>query len=179
MANQRIFIIDNREFPDPDAAQPYGPFTMTPEDVRQYYAAYFAELSNAETKESKRPDPAALARLKAAGKTDAEAEAAVKTEEHGMQDIFEFKKRVGTKGEGPNPERAHYVASGPVTCPKCGKKVCFLGHFEGNPMCNDCVETELRLTYVQMEAKGYIKITKTGVIITELGMDVWRQASGI
>lgn len=171
MANQRIFIIDNREFSDPDAAQPYGPFTMTPEDVRQYYAAYFAELSNAETKESKRPDPAVLARLKATGMTDEAAATAAKAEEHGMQDIFEFKKRVGTKGND-------LVASGPVTCPKCGKKVCFLGHFEDKLMCNDCVETELRLALVDMEAKGFVQITKKGVIITERGMQAWREVGG-
>jgi len=59
----RIFVYDNREFPDPDP-------NMSPEEVRQSMTNFFPELANAETQQSKRGD----------------------------DDIFEFKKRVGTKG---------------------------------------------------------------------------------
>ena len=43
---------------------------MSPEEVRQFMTSFYTELANAETKQSKRGD----------------------------DDIFEFKKRVGTKG---------------------------------------------------------------------------------
>jgi len=59
----RIFVYDNREFPDPDP-------NMSPEEVRQSMTNFFPELANADTQQSKRGD----------------------------DDIFEFKKRVGTKG---------------------------------------------------------------------------------
>lgn len=59
----RIFVYDGREFPDPDP-------NLKVDEVRQNMANFFPELSNAETKESKR----------------------------GEDTIFEFKKRVGTKG---------------------------------------------------------------------------------
>jgi len=59
----RVFVYNNREFPDPDP-------NMTPDEVRQSMVHFFPELANAETKESKR----------------------------GEDDIFEFQKRVGTKG---------------------------------------------------------------------------------
>lgn len=60
---KRIFIYDNREFPDPDPA-------LKVDDVRQYFASFFPELSNAETKQVKRGD----------------------------DDVISFNKRVGTKG---------------------------------------------------------------------------------
>jgi len=59
----RIIAYDGREFPDPDPK-------MSVDEVRQYLANFFPELSNAETKESKR----------------------------GEDTIVEFKRRVGTKG---------------------------------------------------------------------------------
>jgi len=59
----RVFVYDNREFPDPDP-------NMSPDEVRQSMTNFFPELANAETKESKRDE----------------------------DDIFEFQKRVGTKG---------------------------------------------------------------------------------
>jgi PRTRC genetic system protein C len=59
----RIFVYDGQEYPDPDPA-------MTPEDIRRQYANYFPELSNAETKETKRGDDT----------------------------VFTWAKRVGTKG---------------------------------------------------------------------------------
>jgi PRTRC genetic system protein C len=67
----RVFVVDGREFPDPNPA-------WTIEEVRQHMAGYFPELSNAETKESKRPN---------------------KDNPAVMDDIIEFKKRVGTKGK--------------------------------------------------------------------------------
>lgn len=62
----RVFVYDGREFPDPDP-------NLKVDEVRQSMANFFPELSNAESKESKR----------------------------GEDTIIEFKKRVGTKGGGP------------------------------------------------------------------------------
>ena len=45
----RIFVYDNREFPDPDPA-------MSVEEVRQSMTSFFPELANADTKQSKRGD---------------------------------------------------------------------------------------------------------------------------
>jgi len=59
----RVFVYDGREFPDPDPK-------LKVDEVRQHFATFFPELSNAESKESKR----------------------------GEDTIIEFKKRVGTKG---------------------------------------------------------------------------------
>lgn len=59
----RVFVYDGREFPDPDP-------NLKVDEVRQYMATLLPELSNADTKESKR----------------------------GEDTIIEFKKRVGTKG---------------------------------------------------------------------------------
>ena len=67
----RVFVYDGREFPDPDP-------NLSPDEVRLSMANFFPELANAETKESERDS----------------------TTEPGQKDaIFEFKKRVGTKGE--------------------------------------------------------------------------------
>jgi len=62
--NVRIFVYDNREFPDPDP-------DLTVDEVRQHMSNFFPELSNAETKQSKR----------------------------GEDDVIEFKRRTGTKGD--------------------------------------------------------------------------------
>lgn len=43
----RIFVYDNREFPDPDP-------NMSHDEVRQSMVNFFPELANAETKTSKR-----------------------------------------------------------------------------------------------------------------------------
>ena len=43
----RVFIYDNREFPDPDPK-------LSVDEVRQYMSTFFPELSNAEVKQSKR-----------------------------------------------------------------------------------------------------------------------------
>jgi PRTRC genetic system protein C len=59
----RIFIYESREFPDPDPK-------LSIDEVRQNMTNFFPELSNADTKESKR----------------------------GEDQVVEFKKRVGTKG---------------------------------------------------------------------------------
>lgn len=59
----REFVYDGRSFPDPDP-------NLSVDQVRQSMAAFFPELANAETKQTKR----------------------------GEDDIVEFKKRVGTKG---------------------------------------------------------------------------------
>jgi PRTRC genetic system protein C len=59
----RIFIYDGKELPDPDPA-------LKVDEVRQSLTQYFPELSNAETKETKR----------------------------GEDQVFTFAKRVGTKG---------------------------------------------------------------------------------
>lgn len=59
----RIFIYEGKEFADPDA-------TMSTDDVRRMLTNAYPELSNAETKETKRGDDT----------------------------VFTFTKRVGTKG---------------------------------------------------------------------------------
>ena len=66
----RIFVYDNREFPDPDPK-------LKVDEVRQHMSNFFPELSNAESKESKRPS------VTTPGETDT---------------VIEFKKRVGVKG---------------------------------------------------------------------------------
>jgi len=76
---KRVFVYDGREIQDPDPK-------MTPDEVRQYYVQYYPELSNAEIKESKRKVPEATVN-------------GVVIPEH-QDDIYEFKKRVGTKGDG-------------------------------------------------------------------------------
>lgn len=43
----RIFLYDNRQFPDPDPK-------LSVEDVRRQFAEFFPELANAETREEKR-----------------------------------------------------------------------------------------------------------------------------
>ena len=60
----RKFIYDGREFPDPDPK-------LSVDEVRQTLAHLLPELSNAETRTSKR----------------------------GNDDVYEFKKRVGVKGD--------------------------------------------------------------------------------
>ena len=43
----RIFVYDNRQFPDPDSR-------LSVEEVRRQFAEFFPELANAETREEKR-----------------------------------------------------------------------------------------------------------------------------
>lgn len=59
----RIFVYNGTEYPDPDPK-------LTVDEVRRFMTTFFPELSNAETKESKR----------------------------GEDTIYELKRRVGTKG---------------------------------------------------------------------------------
>lgn len=66
----RIFVVDGREFPDPDPK-------LSVDEVRQYMTTYFPELSNAEVKESKRPSATVVGEV---------------------ENVIEFKRRVGTKG---------------------------------------------------------------------------------
>ena len=66
----RVFVYDNREFPDPDP-------NLKVDEVRQHMSNFFPELSNAETTESKRPS---------------------KTVAGEMETVIEFKRRVGVKG---------------------------------------------------------------------------------
>lgn len=66
----RVFVYDGREFPDPDP-------NMTTEEVRQFMANMLPELSNADTTHTARK---------------------TKTEPVVNEEIYEFRKRVGTKG---------------------------------------------------------------------------------
>ena len=66
----RVFVYDDREFPDPDP-------NLSVDEVRASMANFFPELSNAETKESQRDS---------------------KTEPGQKDTVIEFKRRVGTKG---------------------------------------------------------------------------------
>jgi len=59
----RIFVYDDREFPDPDPE-------MSVEQVKSTLADFYGEIANASVKETKR----------------------------GQDTIFEFQRRVGTKG---------------------------------------------------------------------------------
>ncbi len=59
----RIFVYDDREFPDPDAG-------MTVDEVKATLADFYGEIANASVKETKR----------------------------GEDTIYEFQRRVGTKG---------------------------------------------------------------------------------
>ena len=61
----RIFVYDNREFPDPDPG-------MSVDQVKTSLSDFFGELANATVKETKR----------------------------GEDTVYEFQKRVGTKGSG-------------------------------------------------------------------------------
>ena len=45
----RLFIYDNRSFPDPDAS-------LSVEDVRRQFVEFFPELANADTRKEKRGD---------------------------------------------------------------------------------------------------------------------------
>ncbi len=67
----REFVYDGRAFPDPDPK-------MTVEEVRQSMVPFFPELSNADTSGP----------TKRKTKTDPAVE----------DDLYEFKRRVGTKG---------------------------------------------------------------------------------
>ena len=92
----RIFVYDGREFPDPDP-------NLKVDEVRQHMANFFPELSNAESKESKR----------------------------GEDTIIEFKKRVGTKGTFRMPGATGPGISSDVdTTPIVPKeeKLCRLGY---------------------------------------------------
>lgn len=80
----RIFIIEGREAPDPDS-------TKTVEEVRQYYATFFPELSNAETK-----DLGERKQVLTDKKTD-DPNCPI-TSDTIVDHLWEFKKRVGTKG---------------------------------------------------------------------------------
>ena len=66
-SEKRVFVYDGREFPDPDPK-------MSVEEVRQYYATFMPELSNATTSESTR------------------------TVNEVKEKVVNFVKRVGTKG---------------------------------------------------------------------------------
>lgn len=67
----RIFTYDGREFPDPDPKIPV-------EEVRRQLAEFFPELTNADTRESKR----------------------------GADTLYAFAKRIGTKGSRRRPNVA-------------------------------------------------------------------------
>ena len=59
----RVFVYDDREFPDPDAG-------MTIDEVKATLSDFYGEIANASVKETKR----------------------------GEDTIYEFQRRVGTKG---------------------------------------------------------------------------------
>ena len=59
----RVFVYDDREFPDPDAG-------MTVDEVKATLSDFYGEIANASVKETKR----------------------------GEDTIYEFQRRVGTKG---------------------------------------------------------------------------------
>ena len=89
----RVFVYDGREFPDIDPK-------MTIDEVRQHYAGFFPELSNADTKETKRKVPEATINGVIIPAHD--------------DDIIDFKKRVGTKGFEETQGGARGPQMGPV-----------------------------------------------------------------
>ncbi len=98
---KRIFLYEDREYDDPDP-------NMTIDEVRQYYAQYMPELSNATTSSKKEGD----------------------------NDVIEFKKRVGTKGKATSTEveycrlgfcmkeKLNYGGGGKYVWDKVGEGVC-------------------------------------------------------
>jgi PRTRC genetic system protein C len=66
----RVFVYDGREFPDPGE-------NLSTEEVKQQMSSFFPELANAEITQSER---------------DSESEPGTK------ETVYEFKRRVGTKG---------------------------------------------------------------------------------
>lgn len=56
----RIFVYEGKEYPDPDSS-------MSTNDVRESWVNYFPELSNAETKETKRGEDTLITFTKRAG----------------------------------------------------------------------------------------------------------------
>lgn len=66
----RVFVYDGREFPDPGE-------NLTPDEVKTSMSNFFPELANAEIKESERDSA---------------------TEPGQKETVYEFKRRVGTKG---------------------------------------------------------------------------------
>jgi len=66
----RVFVYDGRDFPDPDP-------NLSPDEVRASLSSFFPELANAEVTESER---------------DSESEPGQK------ETVYEFRRRVGTKG---------------------------------------------------------------------------------
>jgi PRTRC genetic system protein C len=56
----RIFVVDGREFPDPDP-------NLSPDDVRKMWTDFFPELVNAEIREHKRGEDTLVELVKRVG----------------------------------------------------------------------------------------------------------------
>jgi PRTRC genetic system protein C len=57
---KRIFVIDNREFDDPDPA-------MTVDEIKAHFASFFPELANSEASEAKRGADTLISFIKKVG----------------------------------------------------------------------------------------------------------------
>lgn len=82
--NKRVFVYDNRQFSDPDS-------TLTVEQVKQNFQAFFPELATATVKESKDPkDPETT--------------------------IYQFTRQTGTKGSkgADDPMDGHATMEAPM-----------------------------------------------------------------
>ncbi len=99
----RIFVVDGREFPDPDP-------NLKVDEVRQSMSVFFPELSNAET---------------------------LKEKKRGEDTIFEFKRRVGTKGITDEPE----VIVDEVTFNMVDGMLARQGNHDDRPAAVDLLET--------------------------------------
>ncbi len=128
---------------------------MTPDEVRQSMAQFFPELANAEVIEAKQGDDT----------------------------VYDFKRRVGTKGNAPVPEcrfcehlkniagprDGRYIGSceyllSPLTCGKYALDACFGGHEPGNKV----VVEEVTITGPDGQSvkdpAGFLKILQRGVV---------------
>lgn len=74
----RFFVVDGRKQPDPDPTMKDGKYVTSVDEIKDKFAVFFPEVANAE----------------------------LKTTKDGEDTIYEFTKRVGTKGKGGATEEA-------------------------------------------------------------------------
>ena len=83
----RVFVYDDREFPDPDPQ-------MSVDQVKATLSDFYGEIANASVKETKRGDDT----------------------------IYEFQRRVGTKGAFPTPKSKEGIRWTTAPLPVCWRQ---------------------------------------------------------